>query len=150
LALWFIDVEQQFNKVLTVRQSLAGGTSRYIQSSANDYQVDTVAQFAQLLVVLFPKLSKQIIGRTAANFIRNAITLKDEITSERAIYKFFFVQCGERYKPELIQASTGESGEVAMCTFPGLYRTVENNGDQVEVTVVKANARLSGWLTGNC
>ena len=95
---------------------------------------------------MLPKISKDNITMASKKFINDAVGLKNALIEERAVYQFFWVCGGDTLTPDSIRVSEGDSGVVAMCTFPGLMRKVKQEDMQLVINVVKANAKSTSTI----
>jgi hypothetical protein len=88
-----------------------------------------------------------------AKFVSAAITLKQEMTKERAIYRYFMISEGKSVDETIFNISEEErsKGTVFLCTFPGLVRmvTAEGGAGKVqELIVIKASGELKEDILG--
>lgn len=66
------------------------------------------------------------------------------MTEEQAVYRCYFCDNGESFDGDWMAIASGEkpAGQVTMCTFPGLRRFTQKNGQKEFVPVVKATVKL--------
>lgn len=71
-----------------------------------------------------PKCPEENIYKSVLKFVNKAITLKDSMTEEQAMYRPYWVQSGERFDSGVAEVTEGQNGTVYFCLFPGLARLV--------------------------
>jgi hypothetical protein len=102
-----------------------------------------MVELADMINVLLPSSHTEAVQKIAEKIIRDAVALKDELTNERVLYWFYWVEGGNSWNMP-INAPDGQHGPVLLCTFPGLARVTKGK-DKTEPqnwAVVKASVEL--------
>jgi hypothetical protein len=132
-------LERQFNETLMIHQSLGLSTVRYSQQNAQ-YESDINTALVEILRQLVPRASDSDLYKNVSKFVIKAITLKKTMSQEQAVYRCYWVNCGDRYNPEFIEAIGEGRGPVSFCTFPGLKKFIKKDNAKSVIQVVKACA----------
>jgi hypothetical protein len=122
-----------------IHQSLGRSALKYLRSHNQEPECQIKERLTSILKLFFPKTSDQDIDRGAAKFVNKAIALKRDATEEQALYQFYWINSGNKFNWESMEMAASEcKGLVALCTFPGLARTIKSHDSQQVVRVVKA------------
>jgi len=134
-----------------VRQSLAQGVRRFVHHHLSNDEIENEIQsrFSAVIRFLLPNTPDEVIQKGSLKIIRKAISLKNAMSEAR--HHCFWAPCGIQFDGELAEAlEDEESGEIYLCTFPGLAKMSENHGCKTVETLVKARVVLeSGLLSRN-
>ena len=125
------NTEEQFGKILTIRQSITAAALRETQPNVEISQAKIVLRLAQILSALLGT-TEDDIASNISKFVSKAVNLKIAMTKEVTIYRCYWVGCGERFNRALMEAGDCGTGNVCVCTFPGLERAFKEN-DQTHI-----------------
>lgn len=96
-----------------------------------------------ILSRLLPRSNPEDIEAAVSKWIDKAVTLRNAMTEEQAIYRCFIPDTGDQFSDEVMEgAEENPAGQVLLCTFPGLDRLILKDGEKVSVAVVKASVEL--------
>ena len=129
--------EEQFGKILTIRQSLTAAALRETQSHVDGYQTKIVFRLAQILSALLTT-TEDDIASNITRFVSKAVSLKIAMTKEVTIYRCYWIACGERFRSASMEAGDSGTGNVCLCTFPGLERTIKESDRTQVFPAIKA------------
>ena len=129
--------EEQFGKILTIRQSLTAAALRETQSHVDGYQTKIVFRLAQILSALLTT-TEDDIASNITRFVSKAVSLKIAMTKEVTIYRCYWIACGERFRSASMEAGDSGTGNVCLCTFPGLERTIKESDRTQVFRAIKA------------
>lgn len=134
----------EFSKILLIRQAIGQAVLQSKERQTDTYRQWTVQNLLIVLQKLLPETPVNRIEEFVEKVVDKAITLKDAMTEEQAVYRCFFVAYGTNFDESIIQIAHGEetNGKVLMCTFPGLGRLIIQDQKKMFITVVKACAKL--------
>ena len=129
--------EEQFGKILTIRQSITAATLGETQPHVEGYQTEIVLRLAQILSALLTTTVDDIASNIT-KFVSKAVSLKIAMTKEVTIYRCYWVGCGQRFNSALMEAADSGTGNVCLCTFPGLERTFKESDRTHVFRAIKA------------
>jgi hypothetical protein len=129
--------EEQFGKILTIRQSLTTAALRETQPHVDGYQTKIVFKLAQILSALLTT-TEDDIASNITKLVSKAVSLKIAMTKEVTIYRCYWVGCGERFNSASMEAGDSGTGNVCLCTFPGLDRTFKESDRTQVFRAIKA------------
>jgi hypothetical protein len=129
-----------------VRQSLGKATLNAEKDSVEARKTAYIVQIINLLQLLLPATSNEKLETFVIKIIHKSIALRDAMTEEQAVYRSFVLDRGDPLDESIAQVADGEelTGNVLMCTFPGLRRLTVQNQRKEFVSVVKATVKLEG------
>ena len=133
-------------KALQIRQSLGRSTSGYVQGNIKDYEGNVRSKLACVLRNVLRKASENDIQKGATKFVTKAVTLKKALTEEQAVYRCYWVNCGQHFEPESAESYDGERGLVYFCMFPGLAKIIKGDVGRSMVYTFKASIVLKSAL----
>lgn len=91
------------------------------------------------ILELLLRHGKEKVGEAATEIITQAISFKQAMTEELAMYRCFWIPFRELYDQTSIEATEEEPcGGAVFCIFPGLHRKIRKEGTTRSVCVVKA------------
>lgn len=134
--------------IMIVRQSI--GRATLSAQSGENLQVckeTAIENICFLLRVLLPTSGSDRIKGFVTKIVENAISLRNAMTAEQAIYRCFLQHTGDFFDESIAQIANGEqqTGNILICMFPGLRRfTIRSDGKKKFVTVVSARVKLEG------
>jgi hypothetical protein len=134
--------------MVTVRQSIGRATLKSLKPEKLEICKQTVIEnICLLLIDLLPASGNDKIKDFATKIVDNAISLRNAMTAEQAIYRCYFQYTGDCFEESIAQIANGEekTGNILNCVFPGLRRfTIRTDGKREFVTVVSAKVKLEG------
>lgn len=131
-----------------IRQRIGVSAIQYVQHHVPDQKTVISTGIVTILRELLPKSSPDEIERFIGKFILKALSLKNAMTEEQVVYECYWVLCGSEYNPDVMDVADEHSeGQVYLCTFPGLSRTVKFDDGLSTVHSVKASSVRQSTLT---
>lgn len=131
-----------------VRQAIGRATlSRPKLEDLKTRRETVIQNLCSLLQELLPTSQVDRIRGFVEKIIDKAISLRNAMTQEQAIYRCYFPHTGDSFNEITAQVANGEknTGNVLICTFPGLYRfTIQKEGKKQFIFVVRAIVKLEG------
>lgn len=137
-----LQLETHFTHFLSIRQSIGKSAVRYVQQYGQEQEDYLIYLLVKVLCLLIPKTSETDITKAVSKFVNKAVKLKHAMAEEQALYHCYWIDGGERYEEESVEIEGEEEGNISICTFPGLARTVKNEGGEFLARAVKASAFL--------
>jgi hypothetical protein len=142
---YFLMLGHDYNQLLIIRQSIAQGVLSSSESFVPAARGDTIKTFSELLAILLPKSRPGELRDVFTRIFDKAVTLKREMTQEKAVYRCFMYPCGSAVSDANVDF--GDDGHVGgtllVCTFPGLMRLIMNDDKFEKAIVVKADGELA-------
>lgn len=131
-----------------VRQAIGRATMSHSNLEDLKTRRETLIQnLCSLLKELLPTSQVDRIQGFVEKIIDKAISLRNAMTLEQAIYRCYFPHTGDSFNEFTDEVATGEknAGNVLVCTFPGLHRlTIQKEGEREFIIVVRATVKLEG------
>ena len=95
-----------------------------------------------MLMILLPLTRQEDRDVIANQVVKDAIALKIDLASEHAAYYYYWVNSGDKFDGNIIEAPEGRpTDQVHVCTFPGLARFMDfKEGHFKDFKIVKASA----------
>lgn len=107
-----------------------------------------IHQLDNVLTLLLPIPGN--INSLVTKIIEEAITLANDLTREKAIYKSYIADGGSQPEPlKMDYFSDGQSGNVFLCTYPGFFKLVHNGNKVTAQPLVKASVELESVVNSN-
>jgi hypothetical protein len=139
------------SKILMARQAFGRAALSSQKSKAAHLRLQLIEKLANLQRALLPRTSDSDIRDFVTTIITKALTLKNAMTEEQAVYRCFLVNGGDVFKETIMQVAVGEepaeADNVLMCMFPGLRRLRLHEDQMKFVFVVKAIVKLESSFT---
>ena len=129
--------EPNLDRVLVVGHSLRLAAATVWRGETQKAEEALILQMIGIVVHLFPHRSKDELLKGVKKLVKKALSVKEHISEEKALYYCNWESGGKAFEPERMEPS-GEKrqGKVAFCTFPGLIRIeLEVNTKTVHVVV---------------
>lgn len=127
-----------------IRQATARGVLESWKEKCAPKQQQCIDNLKDLINKLLPSSKPKHVNPGVTKFVEKAIELKNAMTEEQAVYRFYLIDFGQPVNDSIlnIEDEGCVDGNMLMCTFPGLQRFVINEGVKEKLTVVKASGEL--------
>lgn len=129
-----------------VRQSLGKATLSAQKFTAEQCRSTSITQTIKFLKLLLPATTEEKLEAFVTKIVNKSVALRNAMTEEQAVYRSFVLDRGYDFDESIAQVADGEevTGNVLMCTFPGLRRLTVRNHRKEFLSVVKATVKLEG------
>jgi len=130
-----------------VHQSLGVGAISYVESHHPYSERVLIDKVVSIFTLLLPAISEEDLFKGIAKVVKKAVTLKNNMMEEQALYDCYWIKGGQNFDPDKMDLAGHEGdGRIALCTFPGLARILLEQGKKVTVHVVKASIVLESTI----
>jgi hypothetical protein len=126
-----------------VHQANGRGIGKFAETTVGKFQEDIMVELGDLVHRMLPKSTREAVAEAVLKIVDKAVMLKTEMTEEPALYHCIWIDYGEEYKEEYIEAMDGDpTSRVFICLFPGLARTFKKDNNVSDFYVVKARVAM--------
>ena len=135
-------IGHDYNNLVMIRQAIALGVLESGKREFDTKKKKCIDALQDVLCQILPKTKNKDVNNPVIKFVESALTLKNAMTEEQAVYRCFMPHNGESVDEASFQMSDEErvSGAVLLCTFPGL--SLINKDNLKKLMVVKADGEL--------
>lgn len=121
-----------------LKQAIRNALHRLLSSGhmlSNFQDVDAI-KLANLLQILLPAASKDLLESFAYRVLEAAVDIKMAAMEEKALYQAFWIKHSQKYDDQRMRtlAERLPQGDVLLCIFPGLERCDAQHG---QITLLK-------------